>query len=94
WLQRHYGGSIHTRRPQAPNRCVVHDLTLCGPDVTELLQWILPFMIIKREEAEIAVQYPHWIRRGATVAVPIEVLQERQELAIQLLAQRESQKVY
>ena len=94
WLQGHYGSSIHTRSFRAVHRRVLHDLTVTGADVTEMLQHLLPFMIVKQEEAEIAIQYPHWTRKGATVAVPKEVLQERQELAIQLLAQRESQKVY
>ncbi len=90
WLQLNYGGSICAHKTYALTpRKKIYDWTAAGPNATELLEKILPFLIIKEREARIAVQYPHWTRKGATVLVPKDIQGHRQELGRQLLEERQ-----
>ncbi|KKM95820.1 hypothetical protein LCGC14_1184420 [marine sediment metagenome] len=93
-LQLNYRGSVHVRKIYEPRK-QIYDWAVSGPDATELLRQIIPYLIIKEKEAKIAVQYPHWTRKGAGAlhpgkgtSVPEDIRRRREELAGRLLAER------
>ena len=80
WIQRNYGGRLHAlRKPTYYKPYSVWQVS--GEEAIHFLQLVLPFLKVKREEAELAIRFPLWGRQGRGHNIPEEVKHERQELS-------------
>ena len=91
WVQRNYGGRLHDMQGSRPARYKPYSVwQVSGVEATDFLRQVLPFLKVKREEAELAVKFPHWGRQGRGHRIPEEVKHERQRLSDAIRGIRES----
>lgn len=57
WMQERTGGSIYTRQPSQDRRRVLYCLQVPSVRCCAFLKQVLPFLIVKREQAELAIEF-------------------------------------
>lgn len=86
WCQKRFGGRIYRTIHKNPNWMDAYGWKVSCRQAREVLEACLPYFIIKREQAELAIALENtkarWGQRGA----PIEVHQKRWEIRNQLSA--------
>jgi len=55
WLEDTFGGIVRTNYARAENRSNLHGWTVSGKQCQELLAMVLPYLIIKKAQAELAL---------------------------------------
>ena len=63
WLKMQYGGSVHLMKTQKPNWKHGHRWWLASKQASEFLRLILPYLNLKRPQAELAISFQQ-NRRG------------------------------
>ena len=57
WVQRRFGGMIHPHARHRGNRKPSFQWAALSDDIASILEAILPYMIVKREQAELMLAY-------------------------------------
>ncbi|MFA5377841.1 MAG: LAGLIDADG family homing endonuclease [Dehalococcoidia bacterium] len=57
WLKMNYGGSIHLRKSRKPQEKDCYAWSLWSRAARRFLEFILPYLILKKAQAEIAIQF-------------------------------------
>lgn len=63
WLDAHWPGPIHRLKPQNDRDKPQWAINWCGPKAVPVLTDALPFLVLKREQADIALAFQSSIRR-------------------------------
>lgn len=87
WLETHFGGSTTTVQPRCRGykiQKLAFTWRLSGLAIDRVLQGMLPYLVIKQEQAEIAIAFRDTFkdrrRTNATYRVPAEVMELRLKL--------------
>lgn len=81
WLKRHFGGSIFSYTPKKDNRQEMHRWSVHCHKAVEVLQIVLPFLVLKSERAKISMELQSSIKRlGGGKKPSDEILKKRHEL--------------
>jgi hypothetical protein len=69
WLYGNFGGSVglHKKWERPDEKCWMHEWTLNYQNASEFLKDILPFLVIKKKQAEIAIRFQGRIGYGSKI---------------------------
>lgn len=92
WLVQQFGGSVQVRATHSTRSghqqrwkpC--YQWSLSNGRAAELLRYALPYFLLKREQAELAIAFQMTSRRWGVKGTPDHVLAQRQELRTKLRA--------
>lgn len=78
WLQKNWGGHIYESKPQKIIHKIGYHWKLQGINTIELLRAVLPYLILKKEQALLALAFLRtmWGCHG-TQSLPLDIIQER-----------------
>ncbi|MGB2841064.1 MAG: hypothetical protein WBC40_01080 [Halobacteriota archaeon] len=82
WCKAHFGGSVHTSRNDVrPGRKKLYQWVIGTHDSAKLLEKIKPYLIIKRDQAELGLEfYEKCIKRHPSgKRVPLWLAKQREE---------------
>ena len=79
-IQGLFGGSIGGHKPRRGHK-ICYSLRWCGKKAAEFLTVIFPYLVVKRERAEIAIKLQSLV---GTMGVPTQTRQEREALATEI----------
>jgi hypothetical protein len=89
WLYRTFGGSIALRPSPNPKHKPLWRWLASGKNLNVLLQAVLPYLIVKKEQALLLLEYRTSVtaaRRGyRSVEAPPEVVQRRKDIKARML---------
>jgi hypothetical protein len=95
-LKDEFGGNVYERRPRATKSGEEHrrwDWVATSKVALSFLEAIRPYLIVKAEEADCAIEFGHTMLEGNTrLGVPPEVLLRRTELAQRIIEIRDRKK--
>lgn len=86
WLLEKFGGTKNSRA-RGGNRALIHVWRIYGRNCLPVLEASLPYLIVKRTHAELALEFIETINlksQGSSVLVTDEIADERELLAIGL----------
>lgn len=66
WLKGNFGGGVNLHY-KGTNTGYLHEWTLSHEKAGEILKKILPFLVIKKRQAEIAIQFQNRVTHGKTI---------------------------
>lgn len=67
WLKKNFGGSYRSKRPQQDNWRECYGWRLMSRQAAEMLRRTLPYLIVKKEQAEIALEFQERLFYGGRV---------------------------
>jgi hypothetical protein len=84
WLSRNHGGKVFTIKMSKMNRSMFR-WTLEGNKAADLLEKIIPYLVLKAERAKVGIQYQKTaIFRHSFTRLPQEVIDERNVMFFQM----------
>lgn len=95
-LKARYGGNIHLDKKAASGEWrqksnVVWRWRLNNAEAVEFLKQVLPFLIVKKEQAAAAIEWP--LGKGGPTGLPAGTLERREAIMKSLVALRQAVKV-
>lgn len=85
WLRERFGGYIWTEDGHyMPNAKIRHVWEVSALKAAAFLEIVYPYLMLKKEQAEIALALQATKQRRGPTPVPVEVLAERERLAMRL----------
>lgn len=89
WLRNNFGGRIDMRdmKKYNPNWSNIYVWMITGPKAKKLLIKCLPYLIIKRSRAKLAIEFQNTMigtRRGQGKRLPKEIISLRQNLMLKM----------
>ncbi len=85
WLQLRFGGSVSKSKPKNPRHLMVYTWTLSTKAAGGFLQSILPYLKLKQEQAELAIEFQIG-KVGKGKNKPLDILLRETNLAKRLQA--------
>jgi hypothetical protein len=90
WLQEHFGGWLSVNQASATDnrRVPCYHWRMSQKDYVEALEKMMPYLVIKKEQAEIAIAFRKTFRpsRFNRIRIPNEIMQLREDLRQKMLA--------
>ena len=83
WCKENFGGAVYSRQPKGFRHRLIHRWQLTGQKATEVLRLSLPYFLIKRDQAEIALALIETLRKDGNPR-PKEVWETRKALTAKL----------
>lgn len=88
WARQHFGGSVHCyQRLSNPNWKPLGRWVLGNVATAELLKKLVPYLIAKREQANLLIQFQVTkiaATEGRKLGIPIDVVHHRERLRVKL----------
>lgn len=89
WLKNTFGGFISTHCYKGPNNKTLHTWICRDRDLDKILDAVMPYLLLKKSQAECVRAIKDTVKRGATKLSPDVIdLRERMTLKIRSLNQR------
>lgn len=79
WLHDRFGGLVYSRKPKNENWRTKYEWMLENKQLGAVLPLLRPYIVIKREQLEVAIAFRKTVRFGRGYRIPNDVLAFRDE---------------
>jgi len=84
-LRSWFGGQISPVKKQKTFHKQAHEWRLWSNQALDCIEQLLPYLVVKRAEARVFLQYKKWRRRRGAKDLPKEIVQARESLRFELM---------
>ena len=82
WLQAEVGGNVHSTTPRNANWKVRYDWRISGVNALDLIEAVLPYLVVKRTQAGVVLKMRQLVSSGNRLT--LELVERREQLSQQI----------